>query len=298
MLLSSRPVRLCTAAAATAGLVVLGGCGSSGSTSAGSGPAPAAAAPTPSAAAPPAAAPAPAPAPVQLSPVELVAHSSDVAKEAGSARIALDSVTKVAGQTQKIHGEGLVDTAQQASQLRVQLPGSASGATIEALVVDGKSYVRGVPGAPAGKWVLIPTPPPGSAQAMGSSDPTEMLSMLRRVSDDVRVNGSQQVRGVKTTRYTGTLDLNKAVAQQRGQQAEQSQKALQALGIREVPFDVFLDEQGRPARFRLALSFTVSGKQVRNTTSVDFFDWGTDVDLSAPDPADVTKAPRSGSAPA
>ena len=292
-MLSSRPARLCTAAAATAGLVVLGGCGSSGSTSAGSGPSPAAAA-----SAPAAAAPAPAPAAVQLSPVELVAHPSDVAEEAGSARIALDSVTKVAGQTQKIHGEGLVDTAQQASQLRVQLPGSASGATIEALVVDGKSYVRGVPGAPAGKWVLIPTPPPGSAQAMGSSDPTEMLSMLRRVSDDVRVNGSQQVRGVKTTRYTGTLDLNKAVAQQRGQQAEQSQKALQALGIREVPFDVFLDEQGRPARFRLALSFTVSGKQVRNTTSVDFFDWGTDVDLSAPDPADVTKAPRSGSAPA
>ena len=275
--------RSAAVAAAASGLLVLTGCGSADQAAA---PAPAASAPTsaaPSGTAPSGTAPS-APADAGLTPVQLVSRSSEAAGKAGSARIALSSVIEVAGRTQRIEGSGLVDTRTQASSLQVSLPGG--NGTVETRSVGGTTYVRGVPGAPAGKWV---TAPAAAAQTGGTTDPTQLLSMLKKVSDDVHADGSKQIRGVRTTRYTGTLDLGKAVEQQGGASSDQAQQMLDQLGVDEVPFVVFLDGEGRPARYSMDLRLEAAGKAVRSSTTVDFYDWGTPVDVTAPDASDVVQ---------
>ena len=248
-----------------------------------------AAAPPPSSAPSSAASSAPAetaPAETALSPVQLVAASSDAAADAGSARIALRSVTKAQGTVQRITGSGLIDTEQQASSLDLRLGGKG---TVQTRTVDGKSYLR-LPGT--AKWTVVPMT--GGAGGAGSSDPAELLSMLRKASDDVRENGTEQIRGVEMKRYTGTLDLTKAVKAQGGAQAGQTAKMLEGLGISDVPFDVYLDPEGLPGRFRIAFDVEVAGSKISNATTLDFSDWGTDADITAPAESEISDQPLPG----
>jgi len=276
--------RSTAAAAAATGLLLLTGCGGQEPSAA-----PAAAPSSPSSALPSGAPPSSAAPDAALTPVQLVSQSSDAATKAGSARIALTSVVEVGGQKQRIEGSGVMDMAGQAFSLEVTPPGGAG--KIETRVVDGKTYLRGAPGVPSGKWVLAPAT---AGQNGGTTDPTQLLSMLHKVSDDVHAAGTKQVRGQETTRYTGTLDLGKAVEQQGGAQSDQAQAMLKKLGVDELPFEVFLDDQGRPARFSVDLEIEAAGKKVHSATSVDYYDWGTRVHVTAPDASDVV---RGGGAP-
>jgi len=271
--------RSAAAALAAAGLLLLTACG-------GQEPA---AAPSASSVAPSAALSASsAPAESELSAVQLVAQSSDAAAEAGSARLTLTSVTKSKAVSQRVRGSGLLDLEEQASQLELGLGGKGK---VETRTVDGKTYLRGL-GLGGSKWVVVPTT--GAGQSPGSTDPTQLLSLLRRVSDDVREDGPAQVHGVRTTRYTGTLDLGKAVEQQGGAQADELQKAFSSLGIDAVPFELHLDEKGLPARYAVDLDFEVSGQRVRSATTLDFTDWGTDVDIEAPAASEISDEPLPG----
>ena len=52
-----------------------------------------------------------------------------------------------------------------------------------------------------------------AAMGFGSYDPSEILESLRGVTGEPEVVGTETVRGVETTRYSATMDLERALAE-------------------------------------------------------------------------------------
>jgi hypothetical protein len=108
----------------------------------------------------------------------------------------------------------------------------------------------------------------------------------------VRKTGTVDVRGTETTRYTAELDLTKALEANAAElglsERERAQLRRAARALRRtaklstLPVTVFVDDDGLVRRLTLASG----GDRV----SVDFWDFGTAVDVQAPPTDEVTDA--------
>ena len=131
-------------------------------------------------------------------------------------------------------------------------------------------------------------------------DPTQMLQYLRTASTGVTEAGSATVRGVETTRYTGRLDFRKALdagiekleltPAERQRAREGMETMLDQLGGEGVPFEVFVDEDGLLRRMTMDMNMAIEGEQVSMKMSMDYFDFGVDVNVQAPPARDVFDA--------
>ena len=227
-----------------------------------------------------------------------VADALAASREAGSGTFDVSSETSAGGQVVTATGQGSFDDATGALQMQLtspELPGQGE-VTLELRQVDGAAYVSGLPGRPD-QWVEVPLEELGAAGGpLGGADPSQQLTLLEQVGDDVEQVGQEQVAGVETTRYTGVVDLEAAAeqAQQEGADAEQLQQYEQ-LGLSTVPFDLFVGPDGLPVRLVTTVETSTQGQQVSSTSTVDFADWGADVQVEAPEGAvplsDVVGAP-------
>jgi hypothetical protein len=224
--------------------------------------------------------------------IDLVAGTAEAAIRAGTARVRLEVVSTSATKTVTLTSEGVSDAATGSARLATSMSGGgAETVSFETVAVDGSVYVGGLPDQPAGTWVRVPL---DQAQRLGldasSSDPTQTLHLLRGVSADVSAAGTGQFRGTEVTRYTGTIDVAKALEAMPPAQAELAGPVFADSNLSVIPFELSLDGQGRPAQLRQSLTLTAAGETVIVETSMEFFDWGTDEPIAAPDPAQVTDA--------
>lgn len=223
-------------------------------------------------------------------PVDAVLAAATTSSKEASAAFDLTVKTSAGGQEVPVTGHGVFDDA--AGVLRMQLTTQAQGqgaTTIEERVVDGTVYLSGMPGVDPGTWVKVD---PAQLGAMGSSggmgvtatDPSQQLQMLDQVSDDVQKAGTETVHGVRATRYTGTIDLQKAVdaSGQQGADPAQVRQQLSQLGLTSMPFELYVDDEGRPARMTTTVDATAEGQEIHVVSTIDFSDWGTSVDVQAP----------------
>jgi len=67
---------------------------------------------------------------------------------------------------------------------------------------------------------------------------------------------------------------------------------LDQLGGEGVPFEVFVDEDGLLRRMTMDMNMAIEGEQVSMKMSMDYFDFGTDVNVQAPPARDVFDATR------
>ena len=230
-----------------------------------------------------------------------VASAASKTNEAGSSRVALQLNGNLLGHDVAVKAEGAFDY--EAARGRFQLDGSSLplGGGVEVRAVDSTLYVR----VPAGLTFFLPTVKPWlavrgdkSLDAFGlgelQQDPGQLLALLRSSSTRVTKTGTAVVRGAETTRYTAQLDLTKALEANAGElglsnlERAQLRSAAQELRrqakLTTVPVGVFVDGDG----FVRRLTIASGGDRV----SVDFWDFGTDVDVQAPPAADVTDASK------
>jgi hypothetical protein len=117
-------------------------------------------------------------------------------------------------------------------------------------------------------------------------DPSRTLDMLRAVSDDFAKVGTESVRGVPTTRYHGTLDLEKVAELA---PTERSRKAYETLidqaKVTSFPMDVWLDADGYARRMVYAVTMSEGGDDLTMEITLELWDFGVDVDVTPP-PAD------------
>ncbi|GAA4660615.1 hypothetical protein [Kineococcus glutinatus] len=227
-------------------------------------------------------------------PLEVVNASLAKSTETATAKFALDVQASGEGENATVTGEGAFDAAQEAAEVRLQItaPG-VSGLQPTVRLTGDTLYVTGVPGIAAGAWLQAPLET-GADLGLDAHalNPAEQLQQLRAVSSDVRELGTSTVRGVEATGYAGTIDLRKALdsASTPAERAE-AEKALADSGVSEVPFELYVDSEDRPVRMVVDASAEHEGQRASATVSVDYFDWGTDVDVAAP-PADaIVEAP-------
>jgi hypothetical protein len=114
----------------------------------------------------------------------------------------------------------------------------------------------------------------------GPTKPTDVLRRVLMASDETKELGDEDVRGVETTHYRAKVDGRKLLQQM--ERADKLHTPEEVWGDRFFPVELWIDEESRVRRIRLA-----EGADANESTvmTIEFFDYGVDVDVEPP-PAD------------
>ena len=227
---------------------------------------------------------------------DAVASAAAKTEEAGSSRIALELAGNMLGRDVALRGQGAFDYDASRGQIELDASSLVPGARVEVRAIDSTLYIH----IPAGLSFWFPSVKPWLAVRGGRSldafglgelqqDPGQLLGIVRASSTRVAKTGTAVVRGVETTRYTAQLELTKALEanadalglnEQERQQLRRAAEELRRQAQRQtLPITVFVDDEGLVRR----LTLSSGGDRI----SVDFWDFGADVDVQSPPAADV-----------
>lgn len=109
-------------------------------------------------------------------------------------------------------------------------------------------------------------------------DPTKQVQVLRGVGK-LHKEGTDTIRGVKTTHYSGTIDLNKVPG---------GRQLAQTAGSSSIPVDVWVDDNGFVRRERWSEKLALGNARPKIETTMDLYDFGAPVVAVIPPAADVT----------
>jgi hypothetical protein len=248
------------------------------------------------------------------SPLQTVqsAYGSTIGQK--SARLGLVENISVAGHHITAKGTGVDDFAGHTLDSTI----TVAGQQIEVRKLGQVVYTRlpsaaasGLPGSKP--WVSINLATllkhaTGSSlsqlEAGQQDDPASILAYLKQASaNGLHQAGTASIRGVRTTKYTATIDLNKVAAAQGGKLGSITKSQIKVLGTSMYPMSVWVDANGLVRQFSAHLSASptipsVPGSGSSSPVHVDvaatiqFFDFGTPVTVSAPPASqtnDITK---------
>lgn len=171
-------------------------------------------------------------------------------------------------------------------------------------------------GAGPDGWIRIDSNAGGGTGSMmsGTSDPRAFLALLAGDDGSVPEVGREDIRGVATTHYRGTLDMAAAMATASAEQQADLSSALSAQGLSletlgdlVIPVDVWIDDNDQVRRFSLTMDIGdmagsmgqaegVSG--VTMVMNMEMFDYGAEIDVALPPPdmvVDLTESMTAGS---
>ena len=226
--------------------------------------------------------------------VELISSSVDAASQVETMRFAGEFSIAMSGETSKMALAGGVEFKNNSTSLNTSLgdlgiPGLES-AMVEIRLVgqavylrygDGSSDAVGGSALLGGKeWMSIDLDNLGGASIAGAN-PANLLATLRGIGDVKKV-GTENIRGSQATHYTGRIDMSKAIGAAPSNEKKDMRSALENLS-KEFPVDVWVDAQGRTVK----LSTVGGGSENKFSLSLEFFDFGADLNISAPPASDV-----------
>ncbi|MFE6198310.1 hypothetical protein [Streptomyces sp. NPDC057838] len=227
--------------------------------------------------------------------VVLLHRAADRLVQAGSSK-ARTSMEMAAGGTRvTIRGAGVYDYRRRLGRLRVLLPQDPAGAAgrrpITELLAPGALFMknRGA-GVPPDKWVRVDTRTlsDGNLVTGGATDPFAAAEVLRGTRTATYL-GRTEVAGTGVRHYRGTADLGDAARRASDGNAASLRAAAKGFATAAVPFDVYLDDQGRVRKVRHRFSF-VNGQRkspvaVASTTLL--YDFGAPARVRLPDDEDI-----------
>jgi hypothetical protein len=224
--------------------------------------------------------------------VQLISSSVDAASQVGTMRVAGIFSISMSGKASKFDLDGGVDFKNNSTSLKTSLadlgiPGLESS-KVEIRLVDETAYIRvgdligGIGSALLGgkEWISMDLSALGGDSPAGAN-PANLLAMLRGIADVEEV-GTESIRGNQTTHYTGRINMSKAIGAAPSADKNQVSSVFENLS-NEFPVDVWVDEQGRTVK----LSTNGGGSESNFSFSLEFFDFGAELDISAPPSSDV-----------
>jgi hypothetical protein len=238
-------------------------------------------------------------------PLTAVRNAADITGHAGSARAATQLSTESGDKKAAFTGGGPYDYAKRIGRLEVQVPpGAATTGTVVEVVEPGLVFLQNS-GAkvPAGKWVRLDVRQlaDGNLISNGATDPATAAGALRG-AQQAALLGTDTVDGARLKHYQGTLDLAKAADATGGPAANGLRTAAATFTVKAVPFDVWLDDQGR--LHKVTETFTFAGvpgskdpkDQVKVVSTLTLSEFGSAVQVAEPAAADVVDM-KDGSSP-
>ncbi|MEU3203047.1 hypothetical protein ABZ702_04010 [Streptomyces cyaneofuscatus] len=232
-------------------------------------------------------------------PLDVLGRAAGVLAEAGGAEARTSMETAAGGTRVTIRGEGRYDFRTQMGRLKVVLPTDAAGADdrrpITELLAPGALYMknRGA-GVPDDKWVRIDTTAleDGNLVTGGVTDPMAAAELLRGAAD-VTYEGKSELAGVTVHHYRGVADLNRAARAASPQSRGALSAAAKGFSKDAVPFDAYLDEEGRLRKVRHRFSFASEGREGQEAAEVTvvstllLYGFGAPVTVKLPDEDDI-----------
>lgn len=229
--------------------------------------------------------------------VSAVSHTA-----AQTARITITEAIQSTGMSMSFTQTGEFDFAHSRGMIAMTAP-----ADMTELFLPPRMYIKisgdGSMGLPHGKtWVAIDT---GTAlgstvsplSPFGGGDPADMLTSLTAIAGGERVLGTGTVRGVRVTEYQVDIDPAKIVGKLSGQGRASLRQFAKSLGKGTIPVDVWVDGQNQVRQMRLAVpmpAFAQLPGNARLTETIDFYDFGTPVRVSAPPASQVVSMGSAG----
>ena len=228
-----------------------------------------------------------------LKAVELAAQTSQTKS---TASFTMDLDMTMGAEKMPMTAKGQMDAGKNAMKLDMSMSVPGQGAMkLKQIVVGNTIYMSGIPGMPGNQWVKLSLEELGAAAGGGAtanlgagSDPSDQLKLLTQVSDDVKAEGTETINGVETTKYVGTIDLEKAAAASGAEAKDLAQvkKQYEQLGLKKIPFTLYVDDENLPARMEMSMNGQVANagktEKMQMTMKMDFTDWGGDVNIAAP----------------
>ncbi|NXY98267.1 hypothetical protein HYE82_28635 [Streptomyces sp. BR123] len=225
-------------------------------------------------------------------PAATVRAAADALARTGSARVRTAMEMATGGTRVTIRGEGGVDFRNRMGQLLVMLPADAAGKAehrpITELLVPGALYMknRGA-GVPADKWVRVDVAglADGNLVTGGATDPQAAAELLRG-AQEVRYMGETELAGEKVRHYQGTTDIGRAAQSASPAVKGALEAAAKGFSKDTVPFDAYVDEQGRLRKVRHRFTYVNNGViDVSSTTLL--YGFGTPVNVVLPASGDI-----------
>jgi hypothetical protein len=249
---------------------------------------------------------------VSSQPLHIVESAYTTTLNAKTAKVAFTESIKSAStsgsnESENVTGSGLVDLSNQGFELQVNAP---SGGTEEVLQTGGVEYIQVPPAAqsqvPGNKpWESINLNQVDEAKlgksysqlsSLNSDDPTQALSNLAEVSDNVTMVGASTIDGTATTQYKATVDLAKEAAKVKAKDGAKAALAIiqdeKALGTNTLPVSVWVDAKGlvRQVNEQVPIPATTTGATDGSgsaTMTMTFSDFGTPASLTPPPSSQV-----------
>ncbi|MEU6590801.1 hypothetical protein ABZ923_16530 [Streptomyces sp. NPDC046881] len=228
-------------------------------------------------------------------PVGALHRAADALREAGSSKATTSMEMATGGTRVTIRGKGVYDYRRRLGRLTVMLPEDPTGAAehrpITELLTPGALFMknRGA-GVPADKWVRVDTATlsDGNLVTGGATDPYAAAEVLRGTREATFV-GRTEVAGTAVRHYRGTADLRRASRYAAAGDRAALAAAAKGFAAAQVPFDAYLDEQGRIRKLRQRFSF-VNGREktsVAVASTLLLYDFGVPADVRLPPAADI-----------
>ena len=131
----------------------------------------------------------------------------------------------------------------------------------------------------------------------GQSDPGQVLSYLRASGGSVKDLGPGVVRGTKTTRYGGTIDLAKAagkIAGAGGPELKASIERLLSQGTgAKIPVEVWVDGHNLVRRMTMTMAEAPAGHRFKVAISLELFNFGATPTVHVPAESEVFDATKT-----
>ncbi|QKW10997.1 hypothetical protein HUT18_18980 [Streptomyces sp. NA04227] len=227
-------------------------------------------------------------------PTQAVQRAAAVLARAGSAKARTSMEMATGGTRVTINGEGVYDFRRGRGRLRVLLPQDPAGEVphrpITELLAPGALYMknRGA-GVPADKWVRIETASmaDGNLVTGGATDPLAAAQLLGGARD-VRYLGRSEVDGAVVRHYRGTAELRRAALALPARDRAPFLAAAKGFSSERVPFDVYLDEDGRVRRMRHQFAYDAGRERPVAVASTTYlYDFGAPAEVRLPRSEDI-----------
>lgn len=246
------------------------------------------------------------PATVQLTAADLVAAVNATAEQR-TAKVDIKIGMSGMGNgvpPMSIRGSGDLDYRAPASRFSLRMPSPEGGGEMTYDIITNKSdlFVK-FQGAMAddfgGKWLKFDLAELAAEEGVDlegimqgqSTDPRHGLDLLTAASNDIKIVGTETLRGEKVTHYRATLDIARAAQTATGEAKAAMAKLVETYGKQTLPGEFWIDGDGRVRMITAAIDMSRLAKNSTPGTmtfSQEMYDFGATVDVGPPAPDQVT----------
>ena len=201
-------------------------------------------------------------------------------------------------------GDIKFDGTQSAEQMAMTLPGMGD---MQIVVIGTTTYMK-LPSDLAGlaggtgmtkPWMKIDLSGNDAlSKSLGSTagladqtDPTQLIKKIAQAGTITKVT-QDTVDGAPATHYSITVDVQKMLTTMTGNADDTEKQALTQLGLKTMPFDIWVNSDNLPVNITTAMAFSGSamsaaggGAPTQVDVTVNYTKWGEPINIQAP-PAD------------